>query len=267
MANYNKDETMIEEKEMTESAVENNEASLENSEPSPALEAIEELQEESPAVEEKQQQRSTKEQDNIVRLRKARETAERERDEAIAYIRQMQQRQAPAPEPEEDLSINVNPDDLVDGKIALKLSRKLQKIEKEQQERISKYEQQLAAITAEAQLRAKYPDIDNVINQDNLQLLKEEEPELFDTVMEKKDIYTKSVAAYKLIKKLSLEKNPVVQENRARVQQNLSKPRSAASLSPQSVESPLDKANAYANGLTKEMKEQARRELAAIIGR
>jgi hypothetical protein len=238
---------------------------------SPALEAIEELQEETQQEEveqgQKQPQRSTTEQDNIVRLRKAREAAERERDEAIAYIRQMQQKQAQPVEPEEDLSINLAPDDLVDGKTALKLSRKMQKVEKEQRERLEQYEQRLAALTAEAQLRTKYPDIDNVINADNLQILKDEEPELFSVVMRETDIYSKSVAAYKMIKKLALEKDPVVQENKARVQQNLSKPRRAASVAPQRSESPLDKANAYANGLTKEMKEQARREMAAILGR
>jgi hypothetical protein len=49
--------------------------------------------------------------------------------------------------------------------------------------------------------------------------------------------------------------------DRAAAQKNASKPKPLASVSPQQGDSPLSRANAFANGLTPELQKQLRQEM------
>ena len=50
-------------------------------------------------------------------------------------------------------------------------------------------------------------------------------------------------------------------KDRDKAQSNASKPKPLASVSPQQGDSPLSRANAFANGLTDELKSQLRKEM------
>ena len=111
-----------------------------------------------------------------------------------------------------------------------------------------------------SRLKRKYSDFDEVVSQENLAKLKEIDPETADTIAHSRSSpYTRGASAYKRIKELNLiDKH---EDNRARAETNVSKPRPLNSVSPQSGDSPLSMANAFSNGLTKDVKKQLWREM------
>jgi len=238
-------------------------------ETSPALEGIQDLEEapQEQAEEAPQQEEiKPKSDDNIRRLRQAKEKVERERDEALRYIEEVRRQQAQKPaEPEEDYSLELDPSDLAEGKHLLKMNRRIEKMERESLERSRRYEQQSQAAMAESQLRVKYPDIDKVINPDSIAALREEYPELAESINSNNNTYSKAVAAYTMIKRLGIHKDEVSTEGEALLRRNNSRPRASASIAPNASENALDHAHSY-GALTKEMKAQALKELNDVLG-
>jgi hypothetical protein len=249
-------------------------------EETPALEGIQELeqQEEQPEeqeeqIEEQQAQQASQKEENIRALREAKIRAERERDQLmrereeyqryLAYQQQMQQQM----QPQEDYNINIAADDIAEGKHLHKINKRLQKMEQDYQQRLQVYEQQAAALAVESRLRVQFPDIDKVINAENIAYLREHEPEFAMSLNANQDLYSKSVAAYKIIKKLGLHAEPEDLQAQAQYYQNVRKPLPSNAISVQQKTSPISQASAYGAGLTKEMKAQARRELAEILGK
>ena len=192
-------------------------------------------------------------------LRTQKEQAERERDEALRILRDIElQRQASQHAvPQEDDEIRLAPDELAEGKHLSKVDRKIKKLE----EQIQQYHQKTAELTAEARLKAQYPDFDKVVSADNVKTLREEFPELAETLNANNNLYSKAVAAYTMIKKMGIHVEDVFQSERQQVQKNIAKPKVIASLSPQQGDSPLSKANAFANGLTPELQAALRKEM------
>ena len=65
-----------------------------------------------------------------------------------------------------------------------------------------------------------------------------------------------------MVKKLGISEQVMVDnQGKATAQRNAAKPRPTASISPQQGETPLSRANAFANGLTEEMKKQLYKEM------
>jgi hypothetical protein len=209
-------------------------------------------------------QAATESDDNVTRLRRAKQNADRERDEAIRQLSEFRRQQA-APVVEEDEETTIDPEDLVSGKQHLKLSRQIQQMKRDQAEQIERISQQAAEVAAASQLRYQYPDIDKVINAETVARLREEYPELASSINSNPDVYAKSVAAYTMIKRLGLSKDTSTIESQVRLNQNVSKPQSSAAAAPQRSDSPLSQVNAYQNGLTKEMKQAAAKELSDIL--
>lgn len=209
--------------------------------------------------------------DSWKELRSARDKAERERDELMQILKsQMQQPKQPdhyhAPEPEPDDFADLDPDALVDGKYLNQLSKK-QKLHakevREMREELSRYKNQSSEVMAESRIKAQFPDFDKVVSRENVEILNETYPELARTLRDTTDTYAKAVSAYKVIKQFGIHKEEIVDHDRARALRNAAKPKPLASVNPQQGDSPLSKANAFANGeLTPEMKEQFRREMA-----
>lgn len=189
------------------------------------------------------------------------ERAERERDEALKYIREMQnpQKQAQA-EAEEDYSINLKDDDLAEGKDIAKIIKRVNYLEKE----LKKSQQQSSQMTVETRLKMQYPDIEQVLSQENISRLRDEEPELAYTISMNPDLYSQSVTAYKQIKKLGIHKDTSYDAEKEIIKKNVAKPKPVISLNPQQGESPLSRANAFAQGLTPELKKQLAKEMADI---
>jgi DNA repair exonuclease SbcCD ATPase subunit len=188
--------------------------------------------------------------ENMRNLREKAERAERERDELKRALQEAQNRT-----PEEEITLA--PDDLAEGKHLTKVQQKLRNLENKLQE----YEQRSHLNIAEARIKAKHPDFDSVVSRENIEVLSALYPELAQTLMHSQDIYTQGVSAYTLIKKLGIHKDVSYEADKQQAQKNSLKPRPLASVSPQQGESPLSHANAFAQGLTEDLKKQLYKEM------
>ena len=179
------------------------------------------------------------------------------RDQAQLLEKLKQYESSKTLETEEDLEIDIGDDDLFEGKHYKKIQKQL----KRQQDELRKYQKQSKITSTEARLKAQFPDFDKVINEENISRLRSEEPELSATIASTADIYNKAVSAYKMIKKLGIYVEDNYQADKNAAHANSLKPRPSAAVSPQRGDSPLTKANAFADGLTPELKKQLWKEM------
>lgn len=201
--------------------------------------------------------------DNMRALREKAEKAERERDEYGRYIQEIQrraqmieaqekQKQAPI---EQDY--DVNDEDLLEGKHYKKLVGKYKALE----EKLEQATRSNYATAIEARIKSQYNDFDQVVNADSIKALRDSEPELAESLHANPDIHSKAVATYKAIKRMGLMPSNEYNPDKELAQKNSAKPKSLASISPQQGESPLSRANAFANGLTDELRKQLLKEM------
>ena len=190
-------------------------------------------------------------------LREKSDRIERERDEALRRLNEIETQKKQAQTPDDDDEISIGPDDLAEGKHLSKVSRKIKKLE----EQIRAQQQQSVAVSVETRIKSAYPDFDKVVSKENIDLLKESYPEIAQSISESQDIYSKAVSAYTLIKKLGIHVEDLYTADKAIAQRNATKPKPLASVAPQQGDSPLSRANAFANGLTEELKVQLRKEM------
>lgn len=209
---------------------------------------------------------------NFRNLRQEKIKAERERDALIAQIMQMQQqqyqtqpKQAPQEVQEEEFDFNIDDDALIEGKHAKKILAQMKRMEsKLSQQQARSYED-----VVQARIASEFPDFQKVVSTENIERLNYELPELAESIRDNKDLYKKAVAAYKAIKRTGIyEQNEEITVQKQKVNQNTFKPKPAASIAPQQGSSPLSKANAFASGLTEDLKAQLHKEMMqAIKGR
>lgn len=111
-------------------------------------------------------------------------------------------------------------------------------------------------------VRLKYPDIDQVLSQDNIANFEQNEPELAESLMGLSgDPLKMKVAAYKLIKKTVKQDTPPSME-RKKAEQNAKKPVSVQSVSKNSA---IGNAHLFENGLTPELMKQLNQEMIDAI--
>lgn len=196
---------------------------------------------------------------NYREMREAKAKAERERDDYMRRLAEFESRQkATEPEPvEEDDDVRLGDDDIAEGKHLSKVERKIKKLEA----KLAKYESQSTEERTEARLKAKYSDFDKVVSRENVALLTEAYPELARSMHSTDDLYTKAVSAYTLIKKFGIYQESPLSIEREQVNKNVAKPRPLASVSPQQGEGALSRANAFADGLTDELRSQLLKEM------
>lgn len=191
---------------------------------------------------------------NYRELRLAKEAAEKERDEMRRVLQEMKEAQkAPASDEPE-----LHPDDIPEW-------RHVQKHIKNLENKLSHYEKQSVEQNAQARLRAQYPDFDAVVTADHIEALRSKYPELATTIGSTQDLYSKAVSAYTMIKRLGIIPDETFNPDKEKALKNAQKPRPLASVSPQQGESPLSRANAFAEGLTDELREQLRKEMLEAI--
>lgn len=124
-------------------------------------------------------------------------------------------------------------------------------------------QQRMEQQTLELRIKSKFPDFDSVVNSDALQKLAKEDPELAYTIDSTPDMYTKAVAAYKMLK--SKNHHVTTSEDDESFEENQYKPRSSNSLNPQLSDRPLSNANAFQRGLTPELKAKLYAEMQEAI--
>jgi hypothetical protein len=185
---------------------------------------------------------------------------EQERDELMRMVlmqQQQQQVQQPVKQPEpkyeepELEDFDLEDDALVEGKAMRKMHENMKAMSKQlkhyQQQTLESQAKAAESIT-EAKIKAAYPDFDSVVSTENINAFKAQYPELANTLYANTDLYSKAVSAYTLIKQFGIHKSPVIDNDRIRALKNANKPRPLTSVNPQQGDTPLSKANAFANG-------------------
>ena len=200
---------------------------------------------------------------NFTVLRKARENAEKERDEYRKKVEEMEkywnQAQKPvatAPEqPEDDLSLD--PDDFVEGKHFSKVNNRIKQLE----QKLVQQEQASVSTAVEMRLKTKYPDFDSVVSKENIDALGVISPEIFNTLAQSPDMYNKACAAYTLIKKFGINMENPYSAEQAKIEKNLSRPRASAGKGTQGSISPLTQASSFDGSLSEERKKAIYQEM------
>lgn len=186
-----------------------------------------------------------------------RERLERELDKAVRYIQDQQSQRPVQAQQHEDDDLPLKDDDLAEGKYIKKLHKELKELKTE----IKKNQQYSQESLAETRLKTIHPDADKVLCRANIDVLNERYPEIAATISNSSaDMYGKMLSAYTLIKQFGIHSDDSYDADKQVIQRNAAKPRPVTSLSPQQGESPLTKANAFANGLTDDLKKQLWRE-------
>lgn len=185
--------------------------------------------------------KESSEERNFRALREKADRIQRERDEALARIKHYE-----AAQNVESEALNLGPDDLAEGRHLNKVENKIRALEHQ---------------LMESKLRSQYPDIDSIVNDDNIAILKAKHPELAQTIGANKNLYSQAVAAYTMIKQLGISQDTTYDADKNLAQRNAAKPKPLASVAPQQGDTPLSRANAFANGLTDELKKQLHREM------
>jgi hypothetical protein len=195
---------------------------------------------------------------NFRALREKAERIERENNEMARQIASYQQQSQQRPQEEPEIEDNLAPDALIEKRHLSRYDKKLQKLEAQ----LKAYQEQSITLSAEAQLKAKYNDFDTIVNKDNLEMLKLTYPELAQTIYNNPDLYTKGASAYTIIKQMGIAPGTSTDLDKERAERNLAKPRPLASVAAsQGNDSPLQRANAFANGLTEDLKKQLHQEM------
>jgi len=187
---------------------------------------------------------------NFRKLREANKQLEerlRKSDEIIETFTSSNQ-ESPPEAPEEELGA----EDLAEGRHLKKLEAKIEKL---------MYQKELEAIPDK--LRGKFSDFDQVVTKENLEKLKDSEPELYRTIRTGTDLFAKGVSAYKTLKSLGIiQEEQDLSKHKDHVHSNHRKPLSAQAVKGQGA---LHEANIFANGLTPELKKQLQKEMAEAV--
>lgn len=221
-------------------------------------EEVTEQQEVAQPVEQKPQQPvETPAERNFRALVEKNKRLERERDEALRLAQEKQAAKTAEKIEELEEEMLIGNDEIAEGKHLKQVTKEIKKLKEE----LRQYKQTSTVMTEEAMLKAQYPDIEKVVSKENLDLLREQDPEFAMVLDSSTNFKAKVVSAYKQIKKLGIHVEDTYQNDREIAQRNAAKPKPLASVSPQQGDSPLSKANAFANGLTPELKSQLLREM------
>lgn len=113
---------------------------------------------------------------------------------------------------------------------------------------------QREASTVDERLSLKFPDFSQVVSKENIELLKEQEPELALTLYHNPDPYAQSIAAYKLLKKLGY--GAEVETKSVEKEKALKNSQKPVSVNAATKASAIGNAHLFENGLTSDLKAQ-----------
>ncbi len=220
-------------------------------------------QAEAPQQQAQQAQDSQKEA-NMRILRERAENAERRAQDLERMVQQnMSQQQTTRmqiAEPDAD-DWTMADDTYVEGKDLKKYVKSLKQEIKNTKKQFEEYHQQTALTQAEMRLRSQFSDFDSVVTKENLDKLASQKPSLYRTIYASTDIYDRGYAGYELIKASGVLDNQY-QDLDKRVEENKTKPRSAANAAPQTSDTPLARVGDYDRRiLSEDRKDQLRRQV------
>jgi hypothetical protein len=147
---------------------------------------------------------------------------------------------------EEELA-KLQPDDLATVSNAEKIYSKHNRSNKKAVEEMQAKVARLEAALEEQSLRAKFPDLDEVLSSENIEALNRDDPEIAMLIGQlPKNSKEQVTMAYKYIKRLVPQKVPDSQDKKKAIE-NSKKPLSVQAIKA-SGDSPISLANAFANG-------------------
>jgi hypothetical protein len=185
---------------------------------------------------------------NWKEARRKMQELERKAEEQQEVIRKLT-----APKAEDDELDKLGDEDIVTKAQARKLASRMAE---EIAQRVIK---QREDSTVDERLQIKYPDFAQVVTKENIELLKETEPELAESLSYNPDPYKQGIAAYKLLKKAGIESAaPTSSREKEKAVQNGQKPMSVNAVTKQSA---IGNAHIFENGLTKELKASLLQEM------
>ncbi len=187
---------------------------------------------------------------NFRMLRQEKARVDQENAALAQKIRDLETRQ-------EENAVTLGEEDIVEGKHLNSVRKDQIKLRQE----LKAAKEEMALMTLESRIKARYPDFEEVFTKENISKLDEQYPELTSSLTTDPDKFKQAVNTYTLIKKLGINERDPYMEDKQKIQENSMKPRSVASLSPQQGGHPLEKANAFANGLTPELSKQLWKEM------
>jgi hypothetical protein len=164
----------------------------------------------------------------------------------------------PAPQEDDELS-KLSEDDILTVAQARKLATKMAR--QVAHEAIKERE----AATVEERLNIKFPDYNQIVNRESIELLKQQEPELAQSIIRlADDPLQQATAAYKLIKKLGIKQDATPSPDIKKARENALKPVSIQTVNKQSA---IGQAYTFENGLTNEVKKALREEMESCARR
>jgi hypothetical protein len=182
---------------------------------------------------------------NWAEARRKMQELDRQNEEMRKQLSQMQQ---PPKANEDDELDKIADDDIVTKAQVKKLASKMAM--QIAQEAIKQRE----ASTVDERLQLKFSDFADVVTKENIELLRQQEPELAMSLYHNPDPFAQGVAAYKLLKKVGIGGESVTNKlDRERALKNSQKPISVNAVAKSSA---LGEAHKFENGLTKELKNQ-----------
>lgn len=160
-------------------------------------------------------------------------------------------------QPEEDELDKLSDDDIITKAQAKKLAMRMAKSAAIEAIR------ERDASTVDERLGLKFPDFGEIVTRENVELLKQNEPELALSLVHIADPYSQGVAAYKLLKRLGIGeemKKPIEKDSKDRdkAMKNSQKPVSVNAVAKQSA---IGSVHMFENGLTPELKAQLQKEM------
>lgn len=180
---------------------------------------------------------------------------ERKSEEQAETIRRLQKQ--PSNPVEEDELAKLADDDIITAKQARSLAQKMARQVAEETVR------QREAATVDERLKNRFSDYDEVVTKDNIELLKQQDPELAQSLYAMQhDPYAQAVAAYKMLKKTGIGDMAKNQPQKAKAIENSKKPVSVQSVTKSSA---IGNVHNFENGLTPELRKQLQKEMADSI--
>ena len=155
---------------------------------------------------------------------------------------------------EEDIISQLADDDIITVKQHKQMSARIA------QQVAEEVVRQREAATLEERIKLKFPDFDNVVSKENIEIFKQNEPELAASLQAlSHDPYKQATAAYKLLKKQGMGLSAEVAKNKNRAEENSKKPVSVQSVTKQA--SIVGNASMFENGLTPELRKKLWQEM------
>lgn len=181
---------------------------------------------------------------NMRNLRERAEAAERRAQELEYYLKQNMNQNKPSVKIEvEDDDIDVSDDSYIEGHQFKKYVRSLKNEFKKTTQHLQEMTQRSALEQAEIKLRSEFPDIQQVVNEENLNKLSKLKPSVYRSIMANHDLYDRGSAAYEFIKNsgIAQEYTPIDRK----LEENRAKPRAAANVGSQHADTPLSRIGDY----------------------